>query len=376
MIKQVLLVDDNRTFSKITKLLLEAHQYKVIQAYSGEEALEMVQNRPDIVILDRTLPDIDGLQVCRKIRENTEFRAIPIIILSAMDKSHDKVEGLYFGADDYLSKPFDNEELIARMDAILRRVNFFENSHVRKEELIDQINELIQNDKITPHYQTLFKGDTLEPFGLEVFNRAPKEHPLSNPEFLFRAALMVGKYFDLEMLGWNKAIKHWKIHRKTEKLFLNCSPYLVENTRFDSGLIHQLAGEIDNLVLEVTERSAVQDYTLFFDKLKDSRKAGLKIAVDDVGSGYASLDSIVQLRPEFVKIDIVLIRDIDSDHLKRNIVEAIVNFCKKSQVLTIAEGIETPEEMKAVKDLGIDILQGYLLSKPSQEINLACAVKL
>ena len=150
---------------------------------------------------------------------------------------------------------------------------------------------------------------------------------------------------------------------------------MVENERFDSTTLEKMGVGSQDIVLEVTERSAIQDYRLFFERLKDSRKLGLQIAVDDVGSGYASLDAVVQLRPDFVKIDMVLIHDIDKDSLKRNIVESIVGFCKKSSVWTVAEGIETKEELLVVKDLGVDFLQGYLLSRPKPEINVKSTFK-
>ncbi len=375
MKRHVLLIEDNKEFAKITKLLLESHPFKVDVAQTGAEGLKKSQLKPDIILLDRTLPDIEGLQVCRKLRESKSTSSIPIVILSARNKPSDRVEGLYFGADDYIAKPFENEELVARIEAILRRIDFYAHANEQREEFISQINQIINEDLITAYYQTIYDAKSYEPFGVEAFSRPPADHPLANPEFLFKAALMVGKYFDLEMIGWRKAIGHWKTVKNIKKLFLNCSPYLVENDRFDSTTLEKMGVASHDIILEVTERSAIQDYRLFFDRLKSSRKLGLQIAVDDVGSGFASLDTVVHLRPDFVKIDMVLIHDIHKDSLKRNIVESIINFCKKSSVLTVAEGIEKKEELLVVKDLGADFLQGYLLSRPKPKINVENAFK-
>ena len=95
----------------------------------------------------------------------------------------------------------------------------------------------------------------------------------------------------------------------------------------------------------------------------------MQIAVDDVGSGFASLDTVAEVRPDYIKIDLKLIRDINFNSLKRNIVQAIITFCRQSGILTVAEGIEERAELQTVRDLGVDAVQGYLLGKPSPETN-------
>ena len=100
------------------------------------------------------------------------------------------------------------------------------------------------------------------------------------------------------------------------------------------------------------------------------REAGIKIAVDDVGSGFASLDTVVEIRPDIVKVDRQLVRALHKDELKYNIMQAIISFCKKSGVMTVAEGIEEEKELEAVNELGVDAVQGYLLACPTPEISL------
>ena len=94
----------------------------------------------------------------------------------------------------------------------------------------------------------------------------------------------------------------------------------------------------------------------------------MQLAVDDVGSGFASLDTIAETKPDFVKIDMSLIRDIHKDNVKQSIVEAIVSFCKKSNMLTIAEGVEVKDELEKLINMGIDAAQGYYLAIPEPEI--------
>lgn len=120
----VLVVDDEKTLVKALSFNLEKEGFRVEQAYDGEEALQKVfAIKPDIVVLDLMLPELDGFEVCRRIRKKLD---IPIIMLTARSEDIDKVLGLELGADDYLTKPFNSRELVARIKAILRRSSFRE----------------------------------------------------------------------------------------------------------------------------------------------------------------------------------------------------------------------------------------------------------
>ena len=120
----VLVVDDEKTLVKALSFNLEKEGFRVEQAYDGEEALQKVFDlKPDIVVLDLMLPEVDGFEVCRRIRKKMD---IPIIMLTARSEDIDKVLGLELGADDYLTKPFNSRELVARIKAILRRSIFRE----------------------------------------------------------------------------------------------------------------------------------------------------------------------------------------------------------------------------------------------------------
>ncbi len=120
----ILVVDDEKTLVKALSFNLEKEGFRVEKAYDGEEALQKVFDlKPDIVVLDLMLPEVDGFEVCRRIRKKLE---VPIIMLTARTEDIDKVLGLELGADDYLTKPFNSRELVARIKAILRRSAFRE----------------------------------------------------------------------------------------------------------------------------------------------------------------------------------------------------------------------------------------------------------
>lgn len=119
MNEKVLVVDDEQSITELIKLDLEFEGYQIETAYDGREALEKVESfQPDLIILDIMLPHITGYEVCRKVNEKYN---IPVILLTAKTDVVDKVLGLELGADDYLTKPFDNRELIARVKALIRR---------------------------------------------------------------------------------------------------------------------------------------------------------------------------------------------------------------------------------------------------------------
>ena len=120
--RTILVVDDQKDFRELVRRALEQQGFDVILAYNGITGLKIAEeHRPDVLVLDLTLPDIDGLEVCKRLRENPRYRHLPILVMSARASAPERVLGLETGADDYLIKPFIPEELVARVNAILRR---------------------------------------------------------------------------------------------------------------------------------------------------------------------------------------------------------------------------------------------------------------
>lgn len=117
--QRVLVVDDDKNICELIRLYLEKEGFSVVLAYDGQSAIDLFkENTPSVVLLDVMLPKMDGFQVCREIRRISN---IPIIMLTAKGETFDKVLGLELGADDYMVKPFENKELVARIKAVLRR---------------------------------------------------------------------------------------------------------------------------------------------------------------------------------------------------------------------------------------------------------------
>jgi two-component system alkaline phosphatase synthesis response regulator PhoP len=124
MAQRILVVDDDREIVRLVCAYLERSGYEVLTAYDGETALHMLRReRPDLMLLDLMLPGRDGLDVTRAVRGDTHLAALPIIMLTARVENHDKIVGLELGADDYVSKPFNPGEVVARVRAVLRRAH-------------------------------------------------------------------------------------------------------------------------------------------------------------------------------------------------------------------------------------------------------------
>jgi two-component system, OmpR family, alkaline phosphatase synthesis response regulator PhoP len=128
--QRILVVDDEEHIVQMLDINVRAQGYESICAYSGEQALEAaVSHKPDIILLDVMMPGMDGIEICRRLKSKSDTRSIPIIMVSAKSEEHDKIAGLQGGADDYVTKPFNLEELFLRIRAALRQVEILSGSN-------------------------------------------------------------------------------------------------------------------------------------------------------------------------------------------------------------------------------------------------------
>lgn len=155
---KILVVDDEDHIVELIKFNLESSGYEVVVAFNGEEAIEKsLDEKPDLIILDLMLPKIDGVEVCRRIKENEETSNICIIMLTAKSGESDKVVGLETGADDYITKPFSVKELIARVNAVLRRNSHYKTEKDRKSAI--KIGDIIIDDE---KHEVMKAGEKVE----------------------------------------------------------------------------------------------------------------------------------------------------------------------------------------------------------------------
>ncbi len=367
-------MDDEPAIAGLLLLLLGTHGYEVTAVCNGQEALAKVNGGVDLILLDLLLPDHQGFKICEILKSGPLTKNIPIIIISGSGQNHDKIESFHCGADDYLSKPFEPEELFARIAAVLRRSNrIVDKEHSGQQyDTIRELKHIIDHEQIIPYFQPIYLLEPMRLFGLEVLSRPQTQGALSDPEEIFKAALRYGMYYELEMVVWRKALVLVARLFGQEQLFLNCNPYLIESDKFGcvKDMFRALGMPSGNVFLEITERSAISEYKIFFDRLLDYRRDGFKIAIDDVGGGFASLESIIEARPEVVKLDRHIVSGLSYDCVKKSIVKLIVAFCRDNKVLCVAEGIEERGDLDMLLELGVDAGQGYYLYRPTPHIDL------
>lgn len=197
--------------------------------------------------------------------------------------------------------------------------------------------------------------------GVEALARFPSA-PERGPDLWFEEAHSVARGAELELLAIELAGAPLGLLPPHAYLALNVSPATILGGK----LAARLAGlPLARVVLEITEHAPIGEYAALAEALAPLRAAGLRLAIDDAGSGYASLRHILQLQPDIIKLDRSLIKDIDCDAGRHALAAALTGFAKATACRVVAEGIETPAELETLRALGVDAGQGWLLGRPA-----------
>lgn len=231
---------------------------------------------------------------------------------------------------------------------------------------------IIQDEDITTLYQPIVNLVNAEVMGYEALSRGPEWSSLFSPILLIQEAELHGYSYELEFLMRKKAFENLFRMDPRQKLFVNVNPNFIRSDKVEQGrTLHLIEGsglKPENIVFELTEHTMISDYDAFNEILNHYRKQKYKIAIDDVGAGYSGLRTIRETTPEYVKIDMELIRYIDKDTVKESLIVAILSFASKTGIKVIAEGIETEAELRKLMEIGVHYGQGYFLQRPQREI--------
>jgi EAL domain-containing protein (putative c-di-GMP-specific phosphodiesterase class I)/ActR/RegA family two-component response regulator len=373
--RQILVADHDVHFVRTLLSFLEERGFDILTASTAQGILQKAQNLDiDLILISEQLPDASGFDVCNLLKSNDRTQHIPVILVSEGDCAEKRIKGYNLGADDCIDKGTDKEEVLAHIEAIWRRMNgkLADQRLQRHCEVTQELVKVIDDGQIQTYFQPIYLLRPFRLFGLEVLSRPVGKTFFTSAEELFKAALKHDLYFPLEMLCWNRAAEVISQRTKNERFFFNCNAYVVENDKFPAVKSVFARNQIpfNNIVLEISERSSISQEKMFYGRLGEFRDSGFTLAVDDVGAGYSSLESIVAVKPEIVKIDYRIIHGLDQDEIKRSVVRLIVSFCKENRIISVAEGVETKEEFQAIMSLGIDAVQGYYLYRPSPVLNL------
>jgi len=245
----------------------------------------------------------------------------------------------------------------------------------RKRQLVRELREIIRRKRVTTLFQPIVRAREGTVFAYEVLTRGPAHSSFRNSDMLFSFAREAKLSWALEAISLDAALKRLKSFDFADRKFLlNLEAEMFEESEFRlHDMVAFFSEHRGHFVFELTERAAIEDYAVFRRLLDEFRQKGIEVAIDDAGSGYASLEAIAALAPDYLKITKGLVSTLAAEPIKQDLVKMLVELAGKIGAKTIAEGIETVEEMESCRELGIDLLQGYYLAHPQEELHLGDA---
>lgn len=238
-------------------------------------------------------------------------------------------------------------------------------------EQLSALSQILAQGNLHSLFQPIVSLSERRILGYEALTRGPSNSPLHSPIPLFAVARQSGRLSELELACRESACRRFSELQLPGKLFLNISPESLLEASHQPGRTLQLLKTYgiapSQVVIELTEQAPIDDFSLLHTALHHYRAMGFSIALDDLGAGYSSLRLWSELRPDYVKIDRHFIDGIHQDAVKREFVGSILQMAKASRAQVIAEGIELPEELAVLAEMGVDLLQGYLLGRPQEQ---------
>jgi EAL domain-containing protein (putative c-di-GMP-specific phosphodiesterase class I)/GGDEF domain-containing protein len=375
---------------ELVVLYLNFVRYSKIEEIYGWEKLDAVLETTSAAVRefldDTSTPGNSRLMVSFTNDDDFIFFHVPAAGVQAATESEitDMVERLQHHVAGRI-EAHHGEDIAALFDIYVGRSHVYYNPKIRLERLIyrgireaakaarsieerdrarrvSDLRASLRERGVYVDYHPIVVTETQEIYGYEALARGVMRS-LRSPEVMFDVAAEADLVWELSRLCRARAIEGMDTRLQPgELLFLNVDPHDFNDPAFNE---HEVKYP-ERVVIEITERTAIKDYPKFRERLRAFREAGFRFAVDDAGSGYAGLGSIANLEPDYIKLDISLINGIDTNFIKQNLVETMVKFANDHGAMVIAEGVERAEEFKAVKELGVHLVQGFFLHRPSR----------
>jgi len=369
---RVLLVDDDEVLVRSYARSLASDGYECDVRFDGEAAVEAIRTGAyDLVLSDIDMPRLSGLALLERIRAHD--LDVPVVLITGSPSLETAIAAIEHGALRYLPKPVPAQQLRAvashavRLHRLARAKRLALDLAGDADRLVGDRAGLVASfgnalDSLWMAYQPIISWSRRAVFGYEALLRS-HEPALPHPGAILDAAERLDKLHALgRRIRSRSAAPALPIPPDTI-LFVNLhtqdllDPELFEATQ-------PLAQMAKNVVLEITERASMHHVRDVQARIARLRAMGFRIAVDDLGAGYAGLTSFAQLEPEVVKLDMSLVRNVHLQPTKLTLVRTMVAMCRELGMQVVAEGIETPEERDAMVHAGCDLLQGYLFAKP------------
>lgn len=369
----ILLVDDEPEAVRAMERMLRGVGYQVEAFTSARAAIGRVSaGGVHVVVSDISMPEMTGVELLRTIRaHDADLPVVLVTGLPAIDSATDAVE---YGAFKYIVKPFEAEVL---RQAVERARKLYRLARMKREALkLLGANAISADragleasfdsalDSLWMAFQPILRASDHSVFGYEALLRT-EEPTLIRPDLVVDAAERLSALPRLGRRVRELAATAMERADPSANLFINLHPLdLADEQLFDA--MAPLSKIASRVILEVTERAAIEQVDAVERRVSQLREQGFRIAVDDLGAGYAGLSSFALLEPEIVKLDVSLLRDIDQSPVKQKLVASMTALCKDMGFLVVAEGIETRAERDCVVAQGCDLLQGFLFARPGR----------
>jgi EAL domain-containing protein (putative c-di-GMP-specific phosphodiesterase class I) len=319
------------------------------------------------------MPGMSGVDFLRIVRSHD--LDVPVILMTGNPTVETAMEAITLGALQYLAKPVPNAELLS---AIGRAHKLHRLARMKREALrlvgaaADEAGDLAglqagfdrALSSLWMAFQPIVDGKARGILGYEALMRSG-EASLPHPGAVLGAAERLERLNDLGRRVRTLSAQAFANAPQSSLLFVNLHTRdLLDDELYDySTPLAQIAPRV---VLEITERAAIEDVRDVVSRTQRLREMGFRIAIADLGAGYAGLSSIAALEPEFVKLDMSLVRDVHRSSVRQRLIQSISGLCGELGMSVLAEGIETAEERDSVRSLGCDLLQGYFFAKPNR----------
>jgi EAL domain-containing protein (putative c-di-GMP-specific phosphodiesterase class I)/CheY-like chemotaxis protein len=369
---RILVVDDDPDLRKTCTRVLGKEGWEITTAEHGQDALAVFANAAkqfDCVLSDINMPGMDGFALVAALRERDDD--LPVLLMTGDPSLDGAVKAIDTGAVSYISKPFQPETLAAAVARaarrhgvarMRRRAESYHNALLGERAELDQrFQRALERSWMA--FQPIVDIRAREIYAYEALLRTDEES-LRRTDHFIATAERLDRVHDLGRVV-RRAVATAAEHAPDGvNLFVNVHGLeLTDEEMF--GPANPLVALAPRVVLEITERTGL-DPAAGPSRVAMLRKLGFRIAVDDLGAGYAALGALASLEPEVVKLDMSLVRDIHEHPTKRRVVAAIAMLCKELGGRVVAEGVETREELDVIVEAGIDLIQGYLLAKPTR----------
>lgn len=373
---RALVVDDNPALRLVHARALNFGGFRVEAASDGLEAVRLFEAGAfDVILTDIDMPGMNGVELIRAVRDYD--LDVPVIIITGSPSVETAIAAVEYGALRYLTKPVELKELLkvandaVRLHRLAKAKRLaFELSNAPGRFVGDRSALTSAFEKATATtsmaYQPIVSWNERKLFGYEALLRS-EDADLPNPGSVFDAAERLGRLREVGRMCRAMVADQLNEIPKNALLFLNLHPTdLLDQELY--AMTSVFAGSEERIILEITERIPLDGIRDVRRKVSDLRAKGYRIALDDLGAGFAGLTSFALLEPDVAKLDMALVRNIDTEPMRQTLVRTMIAMCRELGVIVVAEGVETIEERDELARAGCDLMQGFLFGMPAREL--------